>query len=121
MGETQEKTATHQNGASPHLKHHLQLKTKEAVEGRRLGLQWGGRKFTWRWSSKCLVNKCLLGLQRQWDPGILTDSAGFLSVYTASSHYGCLRRVSLPGTGPLGTLFRQSERMSEFLPESFEP
>ena len=62
MGETQEKKAAHQNGPSPHLTHHLLLKTKEAVEGRGLGLQMGGRKFTWRWSSKCLVNKRLLGL-----------------------------------------------------------
>ena len=77
MGETREKTAIHQNGPSPHLKHHLQLKTKEAVEGRHLGLQGGGRKFTWKWSSKCLVNKHLLGLQRQWDPEWTLISKGF--------------------------------------------
>ena len=31
-----------------------------------MGLQKGGRRFTWRWESKGLVNKCLLGQQRQW-------------------------------------------------------
>lgn len=46
MGETQEKTATHQNGASPHLKHHLQLKTKEDFRGSGLGLQRGRRQLT---------------------------------------------------------------------------
>ena len=31
MGQTQENYVTHQNGPSSHLKHHLQLKTKEDV------------------------------------------------------------------------------------------
>ena len=35
--------------------------------GSSLGPQRGERQLTWRWKSKCLVNKCLLGLQRQWD------------------------------------------------------
>ena len=67
MRETQEKWATHQNGPSPHLKYHLQLKTKEDVGGGALTLQRGGRQFTRSRKSKCLVNKCLLGLHRKQD------------------------------------------------------
>lgn len=26
-----------------------------------VGLHRAGRQFTWRWKSKCLANKCLLG------------------------------------------------------------
>ena len=59
----------------PSPKYHLQLKTKEDVEGRSLGLHRGGRQFTWRWRSKCLVNRCLLnqmekiGCNGLWSPG----------------------------------------------------
>ena len=67
MGKTQEKWVTHQNGWNSHLKYHLQLKTEEDVGGSGLGCQRGGMQFTWRWKSKCLENKCLLGQQRQWD------------------------------------------------------
>ena len=35
---------------------HSELKRR----GRILGLQRGGRQFTWRWPNKCLVNKCFL-------------------------------------------------------------
>ena len=66
-GRDQENWVIHQNGQNPHLKHHLQLKTKEDVGGSSLGLLRRGRQFTWRWKSKCLVNRCSLGLQRQWD------------------------------------------------------
>ena len=55
MRETQENWVTHQNGWNPHLKYHLQLKTKEDVGGSGLELQGGGRQFTWRWKSKCLL------------------------------------------------------------------
>lgn len=68
MWEIQGNWVTHRNGPSSHLKYHLQPKTKEAVGGSGLGLQKGGTWFTWRWKSWCLVNKCLLGLQWQWDP-----------------------------------------------------
>ena len=101
------------------IKQYLHLRKKTAWWGSDLGLQRDGRQFPWRW--KHLVNKYLLGLQREWDPGISTDFAGFLSVYTAGSHYSCLWCGSLLGIGSLGTLFRQLERMSKFLPESFEP
>ena len=46
---------------NPHLKYHLQLKTKEDVGDSGLGLERGGREFIWRWKSKGFVNKCLLG------------------------------------------------------------
>ena len=48
-------------GPSPHLKYHLQLKTKEDVGGGGcgLGLQRGGGQFTGRWKTWCLVkNVC---------------------------------------------------------------
>lgn len=45
---------------SPYI-YQLQVKTKEDVGGSSLGLQMGGRQCTWRYKSKCLVNKCLLG------------------------------------------------------------
>lgn len=43
MGETQENWVTHLNGPNPHLKYHLQLKTKENVRVKGLGLQRGGK------------------------------------------------------------------------------
>ena len=61
MGGTQENWVTHQNSWNPHLKHHLQLKTKKDVGSNGLGPQRGGRQLTWRWKSECLVNKHLLG------------------------------------------------------------
>ena len=42
--------------------YHFQLKTKEDVGGSGLRLQGGVRQLTWKLKSKCLVNKCLLGL-----------------------------------------------------------
>lgn len=36
-------------------------KTKEDVGGSDLGFQTEERQFTWRWKSKRLMNKCLLG------------------------------------------------------------
>ena len=58
MRETQENWVIFQNGQNPH---HLQLKIKKKdVRSSGLGLQRGGRKFTGRWESKCLVNECLL-------------------------------------------------------------
>ena len=56
MGKTQENWVTHQISQNPHLKHHLQLTTKEDVSGSGLGLQTGGRQLTWRWKSKCFVH-----------------------------------------------------------------
>ena len=45
----------------PSLKYYLQLKTKDGVGGRGMGLGKGERQFAQRWKRKCLVNKCLLG------------------------------------------------------------
>ena len=61
MGETQENWVTCQNGWNPHLKYHFQLKTKEDVGISGLWPQKGGKQLTWRWKSKCFVNKCFLG------------------------------------------------------------
>ena len=44
-----------------HLQQQLQLMAEKDVGDRGLVLWWGGKKLTWRWKSKCLVNKCLLG------------------------------------------------------------
>jgi len=52
---------------SPHIKYHLQLKTKEDVGGSGLGLQSGGRQFSWRRKKKCLVKQWCARLCRQWD------------------------------------------------------
>ena len=41
MGETEKNWVTCQNG--PHIKYHLQLKTKEDIRGSGLGLQRRGR------------------------------------------------------------------------------
>ena len=64
--------------------YHLQLKTKEDVGG-GLGLQRGGRQFTWRWKSKCLLNKCLLGQSETGDAERSGDSSlsgiGPLSIF----------------------------------------
>lgn len=71
-----------------HLKYHLQLKPKGEVGDRGLGPQ-RGRQFTWRWKSRCLVNKCVLGPCRDngTQRGILTDIAGLLPVHTLSLYY----------------------------------
>ena len=61
IGKILEDWVTCWNGWNPHLNYHLQLKTKEDVGGSGLGLQRAGRQFMWRWKSKCLINKCLLG------------------------------------------------------------
>ena len=61
-----------------HLKYHLQLKTKENVEGRDLGLQRGGRQFTWRWKSKCLVNKHMPCLAETMEHGEDFDQMGLV-------------------------------------------
>ena len=36
----------------------ISAKDKEDVGSGGLGLQKRGKQFTWRWKSKCLVNKC---------------------------------------------------------------
>ena len=60
-GRNLEKLGDLPNDWTSHLKYHLQWKTKEDVRGGGLGLQRGGRYFTWIWKSKCLINKSLLG------------------------------------------------------------
>ena len=116
MGETQENWVTHPKGRNPHLKYHLQLKAKEDVGVRGLGHQRGGRQLTWRWKSKCLVDKCLLG-QRQWDTERNFNKQTLLG-FTLST---CLVPTivmygdsSLPGTGPPSTFFRQLGGRSRF-------
>ena len=51
LGETQENWVSCWDGWSPHLKHHLQLKTKEDAGDGGLGSQKEGRQFTWRWKA----------------------------------------------------------------------
>ena len=46
MGETREKWVTLQNNWIPHLKHHLQVKTKEDIEGEESQLCEGIRNHT---------------------------------------------------------------------------
>ena len=67
LGETQEKWVTCQNVWNPYLKCYLQLKATEDVLGSGLVLQRARSHFTWMWKSKCLIGKCSLGLQKQWD------------------------------------------------------
>ena len=57
MWEIQEDWITHQNDWNPHLEYHVQLKKKEDVGSRDLGLPRGKRQSK---KSKCLINKCLL-------------------------------------------------------------
>lgn len=71
--------------------------------GSGLGLQRGGRQFTWGLKSKCLVNECLLGsaeatglsglcsLGEAWPPHH-TSILPFVAISGSSS---------IPGTGPL--------------------
>ena len=75
MEETQETCVTHQNGQNSHLKYHLQLKTKEDVEGVEsgLGLQRRERQPTWKWKSKRLVNVCWPCRDNGKQRGILTN------------------------------------------------
>ena len=63
---SQEKVSNFTNGWDPHFKYLLQLKTKD-VGSSSLGFQRGEKQFTWRWKIKSLVNKCLLGKQKQCD------------------------------------------------------
>ena len=65
------------NGPNPHLKYHLQLKTKEDVGGSGLGfIRGGGNSHRDRKAN--VARPCRdSGTQR----GILTDFARFLSVY----------------------------------------
>ena len=63
MAETQENIVTSQSGPNPHIKYHLQQKTKRDVVGKGLELQKGGRQFTGRWSCcvPCPVEIMVLG------------------------------------------------------------
>ena len=65
MGDTQENCVTCQNGQNPPLKVPSSAKDTKDVGGSVLGLQKGGRQFTKRWKSQCLVNKCLLGAKHR--------------------------------------------------------
>ena len=87
-----------QSGRNSHLEEHIQLKTKDCVGVSGLGLQRGRRQLIWRWKSKCLVNTCLLGMQRRWDTdrdfNKQTLLGSFLSVY--------LVYAIVQGSQPLG-------------------
>ena len=86
-------------GEANHLKYHLQLETKENVEGSGLELQRGERQFTWRWKSKCLVSKCLPCFAKTMRHGEDFDQIGlprFLPVYHTSSYYTIVISVIAP-------------------------
>ena len=72
-GRNLEKLGDLPNDGNPHLKYHLQWKTKEDVRGGGLGLQRGGRQFTWRWQSKYLANTCLLFHPETVGPRVASD------------------------------------------------
>ena len=71
------------NGQNPHLKYCLQVKTKEDAVGRDLGLQTGKRQYTWRWKSRCLVNKCFLGHVESMGPRVVS---GFYALPLTPPH-----------------------------------
>ena len=64
--ETPRKLGNSTKWPSCQLKYHLQLKTKKSVGGTGLGFPRGGRQFTWKWKSKCSVDRTLIrmGLAR---------------------------------------------------------
>ena len=73
----------------PSPKYHLQLKTKEDVEGGSLGLHRGGRQFTWKWRNKCLVNRCLLDqMEKMGCHGLWSLGPAKLSPLTLLSSQG---------------------------------
>lgn len=111
------------NGWIPHLNYHLKLKTEKDVGVGFGGPQSGGRQFTWRWRSTCLVNKCLLCHLETMGHREISQSAfacGSLSTHLAHSIV-ISGENSLPGTCPLSMFFRQLGGQSKFLPESFAP
>ena len=74
-----------------------------------LGLERGGRQFTWRWKSKCLLVQ-----QRQWD----TEEQTLLGSSLSASPVPTLLISGdgpLPGVGPLSIFFGQLEGRSKFL------
>ena len=76
--ETLENIVIFQNSWSLYLKYCLQLKRKEDVVSNTLELQRGVRLLTWRWKSKCLINKCLMGpAETQWDTDRTLGSKAF--------------------------------------------
>ena len=87
--------------------------------GSGLGPRSGGRQFTWRWKSKCLVNKCLLGHSETMRPRekfykqtLLRSSLSTQLVHTIVIYDDS----SLPETGSLSNSFRQlGEGQSFFL------
>ena len=73
--------------------------------------------MTWRWKSKCLVNKCLLGPGRDngTQRGILTNRCScFLPVHTPSPYYSYLSWWLLPWTGPPFIFLRKLMGRSRF-------
>ena len=64
MGETREKWVILQNDWSPHLKYHLQVKTKEDIEGEESQLCGGTRNRTVNKGKvvTAVLSSCLLSL-----------------------------------------------------------
>ena len=57
----------------PSLKYYLQLKTKEGVGGRGMGLRKGERQFAQRWKRKCLKSNYLSGHVETLEHRVDTD------------------------------------------------
>ena len=68
MGETHEKWITGPNGPNLQLKYYLQLQKNKDNGGSDLGFWREGKQLAWRWKSKCLVNKYLLGQEDLMSP-----------------------------------------------------
>lgn len=97
------------------------MKTKEEVEGRWLGLQGGGRQVTWRWKSKHLVNKGLLGLQIQRDTGWTLISRPCFPITSHPYFLQIFLVISALGEQALYLNFLGNQGKMKFLPESFGP
>ena len=61
MGETQENWILHQNSQSPHLKYHLQLKTREDVGGNGNGTSKGRKAIYLEMEKQMFGKQYLLG------------------------------------------------------------
>ena len=103
------------------LKYHLQLKTKEDFGGMGFGHQSGGKAIDMEMEKQ--TNVCW-AMQRHWDREKNFNKQTLLGS-SLSTHLVHITFIygdsSLPGTGPLSTIFRQLGGRSKVLPESFEP
>ena len=75
----------------------------------------GRRQSTWRRKSKCLVDKCLWGLQRPWDTEQPLSSGPACSrTLSGEAVSGQARHLQAPVRSP-----RPACLLPEFLPESW--